>query len=82
MSNIYETEHGQAKAEWLDEPQKWLVKLEPNSISDRRPLYKAITKKLHKQGWTTSILIQRKNKHGLSFTCWKDEAEKALEVIE
>lgn len=75
MSNTYETEYGNAKAEWLDEPQKWQIKLYPNSISDRRPLYKAVTKRLHEDGYTTSILQQRNNK--LRFTCWKSEAVKA-----
>ena len=74
MSNTYKTEYGEAKAEWLDEPQKWKIKLYPNSIADRRPLYKAVTKRLHEDGFTTSILQQRNNK--LLLTCWKSQAVK------
>jgi len=78
MSNTYETDYGEAKAEWLDEPQKWVVRLYPNSIEDRRPLYKSVARILHRDGWTTSILQQRKNQ--LRFTAWRDESVPARQL--
>jgi hypothetical protein len=79
MSNTKITKYGNAKAEWLDKEQNWVVRLYPNTIADRRPLYKAVTKQLHEHGWSTSILQQRNNK--LLLTCWKPIQAEAVKVI-
>ena len=68
MSNTIETEYGTATAEELPD-NSWMIDLFPKKLSDRRPLYKAVDKRLRRAGFRTSILQQRGNR--LRMTAWK-----------
>ena len=68
MSNTIETEYGTATAEQLPD-NTWMIDLFPKKIDDRRPLYKAVEKRLRKDGFRTSILQQRNNQ--LRMTAWR-----------
>jgi len=68
MSNTIETEYGTATAEQLPD-NTWMIDLFPKKIDDRRPLYKAVEKRLRKHGFRTSRLQQRNNQ--LRMTAWR-----------